>query len=45
MEKYGMNKKKLKYIMGKEEISVKLKNYKNVNFDDVKEEVYRIENS
>ena len=45
MAKSGMNPKPLQYIMGHAEISVTLNTYTHVNFDDAKEEVYRIANS
>ena len=41
----GMNPKTLQYIMGHADISVTLNTYTHVNFDDAKEEVYRIANS
>ena len=37
--------KTLQYIMGHADISVTLNTYTHVNFDDAKEEVYRIANS
>ena len=40
-----MNPKTLQYIMGHADISVTLNTYTHVNFDDAKEEVYRIANS
>lgn len=43
--KSGMNPKTLQYIMGHADISVTLNTYTHVNFDDAKEEVYRIANS
>ena len=45
MAKSGMNPKTLQYIMGHADISVTLNTYTHVNFDDAKEEVYRIANS
>ena len=45
MAKSGMNPKNLQYIMGHADISVTLNTYTHVNFDDAKEEVYRIANS
>ena len=45
MAKSGMNPKTLQYIMGHADISVTLNTYIHVNFDDAKEEVYRIANS
>lgn len=45
MIKSGMNPKTLQYIMGHADISVTLNTYTHVNFDDAKEEVYRIVNS
>ena len=45
MAKSGMNSKTLQYIMGHADISVTLNTYTHVNFDDAKEEVYRIANS
>ncbi len=45
MEKSGKNPKALQYIMGHADISVTLNTYTHVNFDDAKEEVYRIANS
>lgn len=45
MAKSGMNPKTLQYIMGHPDISVTLNTYTHVNFDDAKEEVYRIANS
>ena len=41
----GMNPKTLQYLMGHADISVTLNTYTHVNFDDAKEEVYRIANS
>ena len=45
MAKSGMNPKTLQYIMGHADLSVTLNTYTHVNFDDAKEEVYRIANS
>lgn len=45
MAKSGMNPKTLQYTMGHADISVTLNTYTHVNFDDAKEEVYRIANS
>ena len=45
MAKSGMNPKTLQYIMGHADISVTLNTYTHVDFDGVKEEVYRIANS
>lgn len=45
MAKSGMNPKTLQYIMGHADTSVTLNTYTHVNFDDAKEEVYRIANS
>ena len=45
MAKSGMNPRTLQYIMGHADISVTLNTYTHVNFDDAKEEVYRIANS
>lgn len=45
MAKSGMDPKTLQYIMGHADISVTLNTYTHVNFDDAKEEVYRIANS
>ena len=45
MAKSGMNPKTLQYIMGHADISITLNTYTHVNFDDAKEEVYRIANS
>ena len=45
MAKSGMNPKALQYLMGHSSISVTLNIYTHLNYNDIKDEVYRIDNA